>query len=244
MDYITSFHGILETLKAKPAQVKILVASGEGGRKQGPRIRDILELARKQGIVVEQVGQPLLDRVDPDNKGIALAILGKNVEKSLSIDDFLDNPPEKALVMILDHIEDPQNFGAILRSADAFGANLVVVPMRRASPLGEAAMRTSAGASAWVPLVFVQNLADAVKRLQAIGFWVYAADMGGAPLAGLDLPARTCFILGNEGEGVSRLLAEKADGIVSIPMRGHVDSLNVSVAAALFMYEFRRIHAD
>jgi 23S rRNA (guanosine2251-2'-O)-methyltransferase len=244
VDYLTSFHGILETLRAKPSQVKILLAAGEGGKKQGPRIRDILDLARKQGIVVEPVGQALLDRIDPDNKGIALAVLGKNVEKDLSFDDFLDSPPKKALVMILDHIEDPQNFGAILRSADAFGANLVVVPLRRASPLGEAATRTSAGASAWVPLVFVQNLVDAVKRLQGLGFWVYAADMGGAPLAGLSLPARTCFVLGNEGEGVSRLLAEKADGIVSIPMRGHVDSLNVSVAAALLMYEYRRIHAD
>ncbi len=244
MDYITSFHGILETLKAKPSQVKILVASGEGSRKQGPRVRDILDLAKKQGIVVEQVDQDLLDRIDPDNKGIALSLLGRNAEKSLSLEDFLEDPPEKALVLVLDHIEDPQNFGAILRSADAFGINLVVAPMRRASPLGDAAARTSAGASAWVPVAFVQNLADAVKRLQGKGFWVYAADMGGAPLPGLPLPAKTCFVFGNEGEGVSRLLAERADAIVSIPMRGHVDSLNVSVAAALFMYEYRRAHND
>jgi len=243
VDYITSFHGILETLKAKPAQVKILVASGEGGKKPGPRVRDILELAKKQGIAVERAGQALLDRIDPDNKGIILSILGGSAEKSLSFDDFLDNPPEEALVMILDHIEDPQNFGAILRSADAFGADLVVAPLRRASPLSDAAARTSAGAAAWVPMVFVQNLADAVRRLQDKGFWVYAADMGGAPLVGLALPAKTCFVLGNEGEGVSRLLAEKADGVVSIQMRGHVDSLNVSVAAALFMYEFRRHHS-
>ena len=103
---------------------------------------------------------------------------------------------------------------------------------------------SSAGASAWVPVAFVQNLADAIKRLQGKGFWVYAADMGGAPLPGLSLPAKTCFVFGNEGEGVSRLLAERADAIVSIPMRGHVDSLNVSVAAALFMYEYRRAHND
>ena len=244
MDYIISFHGILETLKAKPAQAKLLLGSGEGSHKQGPRVRDILDLAKKQGIVVEHVGQDLLDRIDPDNKGIALSLLGKNAEKSVSLDDFLDNPPQKALVIILDHIEDPQNFGAVLRSADAFGASLVVVPMRRASPLGDAASRTSAGASAWVPVAFVQNLADAVKKLKGAGFWVYAADMGGAPLTSLSLPARTCFILGNEGDGVSHLLSEKADGIASIPMRGHVDSLNVSVAAALFMYEYRRIHPE
>lgn len=242
MDYITSFHGILETLKTRPAQAKILAVSGEGARKRGPRVRDILELAGKQGIPVERSSQDLLDRIDPDNKGIVLALLGADASRRLSLEDFLDDPPEAALAVILDHIEDPQNFGAILRSADAFGASLVVAPVRRASPLSDAAARTSAGASAWVPLVFVQNLADALGRLQAKGFWVYAADMGGAPLADLELPARTCFILGNEGEGVSRLLAEKADGAVSIPMRGHVDSLNVSVAAALLMYEYRRAH--
>jgi 23S rRNA (guanosine2251-2'-O)-methyltransferase len=244
VDYITSFHGILEMLKTKPSQAKILVASGEGSRKRGPRILDILELAKKQGIAVENVGQPLLDRIDPDNKGIALSVLDKNAEKDLSLDDFLDNVPEKALVVILDHVEDPQNLGAILRSADAFGASLVVAPTRRASPLSDAAARTSAGASAWVPVTFVPNLADALKRLQGKGFWAYAADMGGAPLASLKLPGKTCFILGNEGEGVSHLLKEKADGIASIPMRGHVDSLNVSVAAALFMYEYRRTYAD
>lgn len=244
VDYITSFHGILEMLKTKPAQAKIIVASGEGSRKRGPRIMDILDLAKRQGIAVMQAEQALLDRIDPDNKGIALALLSKTAEKSLSFDDFLDNVPEKALVIMADHIEDPQNFGAILRSADAFGVNLVIAPSRRASPLSDAAARTSAGASAWVPVIFVPNLADALKRLQGKGFWVYAADMGGAPLDGLHLPDKTCFILGNEGEGISRLLAEKADGIVSIPMRGHVDSLNVSVAAALLMYEYRRAHAD
>jgi len=83
-----------------------------------------------------------------------------------------------------------------------------------------------------------------VRRLKDAGFWVYAADMGGAPLGSIELPAKACFILGNEGDGVSRLLAEKADQIASIPMRGHVDSLNVSVAAALFMYEYCRAHAD
>ncbi len=242
MDYITSFHGILETLRARTSQMKLLVAAGSGAHRQGPRVRDILELAQKQGIAVEKVDQALLDRIDPDNKGIALSLLGKDAEKKLSFEDFLDNPPEKSLVIVLDHIEDPQNFGAILRSADAFGASLVVVPLRRASPLSEAADRSSAGASAWVPVAFVQNLADAVKRLQAKGFWAYAADMGGTPLPSLDLPGKTCFILGNEGEGISRLLSEKADAVVSIPMQGHVESLNVSVAAALCMYEYRRAH--
>jgi len=121
VDYITSFHGILETLKASPVQVKLFVASGEGSHKQGPRVRDILDLAKKKGIPVERATQALLDRIDPDNKGIALANLGGNTEKKLSLEDYLEGEPEKGLVVILDHIEDPQNFGAILRSATHSG---------------------------------------------------------------------------------------------------------------------------
>lgn len=244
MDYITSFHGILETLKTKPSHAQILVATGGGSPRQGPRVRDILDLARKQNIAVERVEHSFLDRIDPENKGIALVLSGGGAEKNADLDDFLENPPEKALVLMLDHIEDPQNFGAVIRSADAFGVNLVLAPMRRASPLSDAAVRTSAGASAWVPVAFVQNLADAAKKLQACGFWIYAADMAGSPLPAVSLPAKTCFILGNEGEGVSRLLSERADGIISIPMVGHVDSLNVAVAAALCMYEYRRAYPE
>lgn len=212
------------------------------GAKKGPRVREILETAKKTGIPVEQVDATLLDRIDPDNKGIILALLDGDAKQSLSLEEFLASAPEQAMIIVLDHIEDPQNFGAILRSADAFGVGLVVAPLRRASPLGDAAARTSAGAAAWIPTAFVQNLADALRKIQNAGFWVYAADMSGSPLPGFAFPPRTCFILGNEGDGVSRLLLEKADQALSIPMLGHVDSLNVSVAAALCMYEYRRIY--
>jgi len=240
VDYITSFHGILECLKTKPPQAKLLIASGEGSQKIGPRVKDILETAKKLGIPVERTDPGMLARIDPDNKGIALLVTGREPERSNSLDDFLAKAQQSALVLILDHIEDPQNLGAIIRSADAFGVGIVILPQRRASPMGDAAMRTSAGAAAWVPVAVVQNLADAVRKLKDAGFWIYAADMAGERLDTVKFPAKTCFILGNEGEGVSRLLAERSDGTVSIPMQGHVDSLNVSVAAALCMYEYRR----
>ncbi len=240
MDYITSFHGILECLKTKPPQAKLLIAAGEGSQKIGPRVKDILETAKKLGIPVERTDPGMLARIDPDNKGIALLVTGREPERSNSLDDFLAKVTQSALVLILDHIEDPQNLGAIIRSADAFGVGIVVLPQRRASPMGDAAMRTSAGAAAWVPVAVVQNLADAVRKLKDAGFWIYAADMTGERLDAVKFPAKTCFILGNEGEGVSRLLTERSDGTVSIPMQGHVDSLNVSVAAALCMYEYRR----
>lgn len=238
MKYLTSFHGIQEVLRAQASQVRLIVATGPGAAKLGPRARDILETAGKLHIPVEKLDQKKLDAIDPENKGIALLVQDESAEKSVSLEDFLQEVPACACILILDHIEDPQNLGAIIRSADAFGINLVIIPQRRASPLTEAAVRASAGATAWVPVASVKNLADAIEKLQKAGFWVYASDMKGAPLGSIDFPEKTCFILGNEGDGVSRLLCEKADEIVSIPMQGHVDSLNVSVAAAICMYEF------
>lgn len=242
MDYIIGFHGILEALRATPGQVKLLVAEegGGSGSRRGPRVREILEAAAKAKVPVEVVDQALLARIDPANKGVALALLGPRRGLVSSLDEFLETAPERALVLILDHLEDPQNLGAVLRSADVFGASLVIAPTRRASPLGDAAFTASAGAAAWVPLVFAGNLADSVRRLKKAGFWIYAADMGGEPLPNFSLEPLSCFVLGNEGAGLSRLLLENADQRLSIPMLGHVDSLNVSVAAALCMYEYRR----
>lgn len=144
------------------------------------------------------------------------------------------------LVIILDHIEDPHNYGAIIRSADAFGADLVVVPERRAAPQTDVVARASAGALAWVPTATVTNLARAVEKLKKAGFWVWAADMDGTPLPQADLKGRVALVLGSEGSGVSRLVRDLCDGAVSVPMTGHVDSFNVSVAAAICMYEVRR----
>jgi 23S rRNA (guanosine2251-2'-O)-methyltransferase len=140
----------------------------------------------------------------------------------------------------MDHIEDPQNYGAILRSADAFGADLVVTAKNRAAPLSEAAARASAGASAHVKVAAVTNLPRALGQLAEAGFWIYAADMDGSPLPSAKLPERFAIVLGSEGSGVSRLVAECCDGSLAIPMGGHVDSLNVSVSAAIFLYEYRR----
>lgn len=238
MKYLTSFHGIQEVLRSHASHVRLLVAAGPSAIKLGPRARDILETAEKLHIPVDKLDQKNLNDIDPDNKGIALLVEDDSAEKSVNLEDFLQKIPDSACVLILDHIEDPQNLGAIIRSADAFGINLVIIPQRRASPLTEAAVRASAGATAWVPVTSVKNLADALEKLQSAGFWVYASDMKGSPLSSIAFPEKTCFILGNEGDGVSRLLREKADEIVAIPMQGHVDSLNVSVAAAICMYEF------
>ena len=259
MRYISSFHGILEALRSGVQGVRLLVVDSRGGAGRGnasrsgaegqnpdkrtylgPRVRQILDIASKRGLAVDRVDQAELEKLDPENRGILLEIESKErPEQQVSLEEFLGSDAREALVLVLDHIEDPQNLGAILRSADAFGADLVVLPTKRTSPASEAVVRASAGASAWVSLCRVQNLADALGKLKLHGYWIYAADMDGDPLQEVEFPEKTCFVLGNEGSGLSRLLTEKSDTIVSIPMSGHVESLNVSVSAAICMYAYR-----
>jgi 23S rRNA (guanosine2251-2'-O)-methyltransferase len=242
--YISSFHGILESLRSGSAVKNLLLANEKEGRNPGPRIREILLLARQRGIGVVTAEKADLDRIDSGNRGILLELEAQETKTTtISLEDYLARGLKEDVVLVLDHIEDPQNLGAILRSADAFGVGLVILPIRRASPVSDATVRASAGAAAWAPLSYVQNLTDAVQALKKNGYWAYAADMDGDSLPNLDLPPKTCFILGNEGAGVSRLLSETADGKVSIPMLGHVDSLNVSVAAAICVYSYRLRHS-
>ncbi|HTX72716.1 MAG TPA: 23S rRNA (guanosine(2251)-2'-O)-methyltransferase RlmB [Rectinemataceae bacterium] len=240
MRRLTGFHAVEELLKSERSGLegRILVTG------DGPRIRSILGLAEKRGIAVSRRSREELDRLAPDNRGIVLELDQAPAELEGDLEGFLASLDAEApaLVVVLDHLEDPQNVGAILRSADIFAADLVLVPRRRSAPLSSAVSRASAGALAYVPVATVPNLAASLKRLAAFGFWSYAADMGGSDITGADIPARSVLVFGNEGSGVSRLLREECDGTLSIRQAGHVDSLNVSAAAAIMMYEYRRRH--
>ncbi len=231
---MTAFHPIEETLRSGRAEGRILVSGS------GPRIKAIIELAAKAGISVRKASPEELSRLAPEHRGIVFESSAPTSPTEVFLEDFLAKPREGALVLVLDHIEDPQNYGAVMRSADAFSADLVIVPKRRAAPLSEAASRASAGAVAHVPLASVVNLADALRRLAAAGFWLYCADMKGEALTEAVFPPKCALVLGNEGSGVSRLVGEICDQSVSIPMSGHVDSLNVAASAAIILYEFRR----
>jgi 23S rRNA (guanosine2251-2'-O)-methyltransferase len=246
MTRLTGFHAIEEFLKSLlPGGAGLQPAAGRQAARllvsgSGPRIKEILALAERLGMEAIKADKAELDRLAPEHRGIVLESEEGTAAGEADFDTFLLDPPAKSLVIVLDHIEDPQNFGAILRSADAFAADLVLVPRRRSAPLTEAAAKASAGASAYAPLALVPNLAEALRRLAKAGFWLYAADMGGSSLGEADISPRSAIVLGNEGAGVSRLLRDECDFALSIPMSGHVDSLNVSAAAAVLMYEFRR----
>ncbi len=140
-------------------------------------------------------------------------------------------------MVILDGIEDPHNLGAILRSADGAGAHGVIIPARRADGLTEVVAKASAGAIEYVPVVKVGNLAQAIDELKSRGLWIAAVDMDGTPYASANLKGPLALVIGAEGSGVSRLVREKCDLAVSIPMKGRVNSLNASNAAAIVLYE-------
>lgn len=248
MRLITGFHAIEEELRSAEKEKK-----SAGFRivhsKPGPRVKKILETAAKLGIKAEEKGNEILDQMVSgipvtarDHRGVILVMENAEPEAPVRMDECVKElaQKEKALVIILDSITDPHNVGAIIRSADQFGVDLVILPEHRGATDFEVISRTSAGASSWVKIVLVPNLVRAVEQLKDAGFWVYGADAGGKPANEIKMTDKTALVMGSEGTGMARLLREKCDEIVSIPTQGKLDSLNVSVAAGILLYEIRR----
>lgn len=249
---ITGFHSIEEKVRAGKNQSNLKIYYS----KSGPRVKKIIEEAGKAGIKVNQVENSKLeelvkdlDETLKDHRGIVLTIENSS-EKTENLVDFnawiknAANESDKNLtVVVLDKVTDPHNVGAIIRSCDQFGASLVVIPEHNsASDISgnEVIGRTSAGANAWVPVAIVNNLVRTVEQLKEAGFWVYGADAGGETCGKINFSQKTVLIMGSEGTGISRLLEEQCDSIVSIPTCGKIDSLNVSVAAGVLLYELYR----
>lgn len=248
---ITGFHSIEEKVRA------IIKSQNSNGvtisySKPGPRVKKILAAAKEANIKVQEVDNKTLDSMVADldealqdHRGIVMTLSGESKQTAniVNFDDWIKTAPQKASVLVLDKVTDPHNVGAIIRSCDQFGASLVVLPEHNSANNiegNEVIGRTSAGASAWVPVAIVNNLVRAVEELKEEGFWIYGADAGGQTLGTIDFPEKTCIIMGSEGSGISQLLEKKCDSIVSIPTCGKIDSLNVSVAAGVLLYELYR----
>ena len=230
--------------KAAGLRLKILYA------KQGPRVKKILAQAEKLFVTIEQRTDAELDKLTAslpeylqNHRGIIL-IDERPQEQApkLSADALLAAlaSREKAFVVVLDSITDPHNTGAIIRSADQFAVDAVVLPERRSAGDFQTVSKISAGAAAWVPLLYTANLVRTVEELKRNGFWVFGADAQGEPLPHTKFPDKTVLIMGSEGSGISRLLKASCDSFTAIPTSGKLDSLNVSVAAGILMYEVRR----
>lgn len=175
------------------------------------------------------------------NRDIALILTKIPENKSINFNEALKSiTKDTALILILDEITDPQNFGAILRSADQFSVDLVVVSSRKSAGKNETVVKVSSGAAVYVPVAVVANIGHAIETLKKYGFWVYGADMSGISILKTNLSGKTAIVMGSEGKGLHRLIRERCDALISIPSNGHVDSFNVSVAAGIIMYEIRR----
>lgn len=244
---VYGFHAIEEALK-KAGMGSTLYLQRGGGDK----LLSLENQARATGkVAVKKLSKPELDRMLPgaDLRGALLDIGGARRGASriseVSIDKFCASLKEdqSALVLILDGITDPHNLGAILRSSDQFGVDLVVVPERRSVQANETVVKVSSGAAQYVNIAVVTNLTREIETLKENGFWIYGADMAGEDSYSVEFPNRTAIVMGSEGNGMSSLVRKNCDHIISIPMRGHIDSLNVSVAAGILLYEYRRAKA-
>ena len=237
-------HAIEEALK-KAAAGSTLYLMRNGGSALAKLEREAILTGK---VAVKKVSKAELERMMPDcdTRGALLDMggprKGASRLKEMSVSDFCRSLKEDqgALVLILDGITDPHNLGAILRSADQFGCDLVIIPERRSVQANETVVKVSSGAAQYVTLSVVTNLSREIDILKDNGFWVYGADMSGSSSYETDFSTRTCIVMGSEGDGISQLVRKKCDIITSIPMRGHIDSLNVSVATGILLYEFRR----
>ncbi len=231
-------NAVLELLKSGRAVENIYVCAGE---KEGS-ITKIIAEARSRGLVIKEVNRKKLDYMCAGANHQGVAATAPAHEYS-SVEDILDYAAEKGespFIIICDEIEDSRNLGAIIRSAEACGVHGIIIPKRRSAGLNFAVAKTSCGAVEYVKVARVANLASVIEQLKKKNIWVYAADMDGQPWCKTDFSGGVALVVGNEGRGVSRLIKEKCDVTVSLPMRGRVNSLNASVAASVIMYEIVR----
>lgn len=228
-------NAVMELLRAGRTVDKLFVAPDQNGR-----MADIIALARKSGAVITQVDRRKLDAMS--ETGVHQGVIAQAAaHEYVSIDDILQvarDRGEQPLILVCDGLTDPHNLGAVIRSAETAGAHGVVIPKRRSVGLTATAAKASAGAIEHIGVARVTNLAAAIDELKENGVWVFGADAGGdKQLYEADFAGAAAIVIGSEGNGLSRIVHDKCDFIVSIPMKGKVNSLNASAAAAVLLYE-------
>lgn len=231
-------NAVMEALRSGRSVDKLYVLDG---CQDGP-VRSIVRAARKGDTIINFVEKSRLDQLSETGHHQGVIAITASYEYS-TVEAILENARNKGeapFVFLLDNIEDPHNLGAIIRTANLAGAHGVIIPKRRAAGLTATVARTSAGALNYTPVAKVTNLAKTIEDLKKEGLWFVCADMGGTCMYDLDLKGPIGLVIGNEGDGVSKLVREKCDFIASIPMKGDIDSLNASVAAGVLAYEIVR----
>lgn len=231
-------NAVIEAFRSGKPIDKIYI---QDGVQDGP-MQTIKREAKKHDTIVKFVEKERLDQMSKTGRHQGVIAMAAAYEYA-EVEDILAaarDKGEQPFIFLLDNIEDPHNLGAIIRTANLCGAHGVIIPKNRAVGLTATVARTSAGALNYTPVARVTNLAKTIEELKKEGMWFVCADMGGTTMYQLDLKGPIGMVVGNEGEGVGRLVKEKCDFIASIPMKGDIDSLNASVAAGVLAYEIVR----
>jgi 23S rRNA (guanosine2251-2'-O)-methyltransferase len=236
---ISGPNSLSEALAAAREVTQIFIAEGA----KSARIDEILLLAEKRKISIKKVARKELEQIvgNSNHQGVAAIV---EAYSYVSLEDLIESTKDterQPLLIMLDELEDPHNLGAILRTADAVAADGIIIPNRRSVGLTTTVAKISVGAIEHVPVAQVTNLVQTVERLKKEGFWIVGADASGKQLySEIDYNMSVCLVIGSEGQGISRLLLKNCDYVVRLPMRGHVNSLNASVATSIFLYEIYR----
>ncbi|HZS54176.1 MAG TPA: 23S rRNA (guanosine(2251)-2'-O)-methyltransferase RlmB [Bryobacteraceae bacterium] len=226
-------HPVREALRAHRPLDKVLIAKGASG----PRLQEIIDLCREHNIPVRFESRDALDRVSKGTPHQGVVAFGA-AHEYVELDEITG---DAKLLVILDGVEDPHNLGAIIRTAHAAGANGIVVPERRSAPLTETVDKAAAGAVEYLPIARVTNVSQTIERLKQQGFWIYGLDeRGSAPYDQVEFNTPSAIVLGGEGKGLHQGVQKHCDVLVRIPMAGEVSSLNVSVAAGVVLFEWRK----
>ena len=237
-EQIEGLNAVLEAFRSGKCVDKLFILDG---CQDGP-VRTIAREARKTDTIINYVSKERLDQLSETHahQGVIAQVAAYDYS---TVDEILARAEEKGeapFLIILDNVEDPHNLGAIIRTANLAGAHGVIIPKRRAVGLTSTVAKTSAGAINYTPVAKVTNIVRTIEELKEKGIWFVCADMGGETMYDLDLTGPMGLVIGNEGEGVSRLVREACDFTASIPMKGDIDSLNASVAAGVLAYEIVR----
>ena len=236
---LTGVNSIMEALKGRRKIDKIYMLEN----RQGKRMEELIYLAGKKGVYVQYVDKLRLDRMSPgvNHQGVIAMVESYNYAQLDEVLQLARDRGEDPFILILDGLEDPQNLGSIIRTAECAGVHGIIIPRHGSAEVSEGVVRASAGAVEHVLLVQETNLVNTIKNLKKMGLWVAGADMG-APkdYFSMSFPAPLALVIGSEGKGIRRLVKENCDILVKIPMEGKLNSLNASVAAALLTYEVLR----
>ena len=225
---------VLEAIRSHAERIRYIGVA----REETARHQRLIGEAKRAGVAVRNLAIDQIDRLA--GRGVHNGVVAEVSETAYADFDEIVGSEETTFVLILDSITDPQNFGAILRVADGFGVDLVVIPQHDSVGLTPVAVKASAGASEWVPVAQVTNLSRAIETLKAAGYWIYAAAENGDRPDAIDFRGKVALVVGNEGKGIRRNVLEHCDRVVTIPMAGHVESFNVATAAAVLCYEVQR----